>query len=51
MVLQLSTDVLKHVQHISHYQQQTTNATGKGMNFESDNVTRLRLQNAVQIIN
>ena len=49
--LQLNADVLKHIQHISHFQQQMTHATSKGMEFESYNVTRLWLQNAVQVIN
>jgi len=41
MFQQLSIDVLKHVQHISHFQQQMTQATGKRMEFETYSVTRL----------
>jgi hypothetical protein len=33
MFLQISADVLKHIQHISHFQQQMTHATGKEMEF------------------
>jgi hypothetical protein len=35
MFLLLSADVLKHIQHISHCQQQMTQATGKETEFES----------------